>query len=363
MSKELFVGQNGMQRKFIKDAKKGVSNFSVALPNINKKENGEWEFDGGVVLISTLQEFNDYVAGQQEIMDLLKENFPDVVSMIWKGTFSEFTGNAGSTIAGKLLNGEQIKTDKIMKSSDYYDVENTMYIILKALSSRNAGPVEKSDVLLIPYKKTNSKVMSLLQNDFGGYFLPVVTENGCVVDKTPNKKLGFRFFAIPESEVSYEQVVEYLSMLSPLDDDFEKADMIQDLVEQSKNAYRLIKNGSPSQAMHSVRVMTDYASILYRPDLSQLPGRKPKVAKPEIQDEEIKGFDESDFEQHVEILKPKGVKEIVVHGNTNTKTSIENGEIVATITPEEGLVFDVVVNDGKTVVKQFAENENQMKMF
>ena len=143
----LIKGKKSIQKELIKNRKKleelnktGVDPvepfYSVALPDIEKSETGEWIFGGDLVEIDTLEAFNAYMSENEELYAIIKANYPSIISTIWRSAFAKMYG--GETVASKMLHGMPVDLDSVVMASSFYEYsadEPTINYILTKVNS------------------------------------------------------------------------------------------------------------------------------------------------------------------------------------------------------------------------------------
>lgn len=347
-----------LRKKFEKDPM-----FVVELPNIKKGADGMWHNGGDMVEISSLAEFNAYIQDNEELYEILKRDYPAVISTIWKNTFAKLTGD--STIASKMLHGGVISYDKIIANQGFDEYQDTTfnYIIAKVNGQRKVG----TPVQIKPYKKTKKEVMKMLGAGKEGYFLPELSDKGAVVVPTKESKLSVRFFAVSADEYTEEQVKEYLLANAMAEYDLTSGNMaeteavVDAMIEKSKLAYAAIQSGRARDVQDLSEEINFMSSLLYQPDFSEIEeqyGKKKvhdlgEIDTPDFEDDFEDDLGSDDFEDTFEDEKPeqKGLTEIVVEGKTLTDTDVDElGKIVLTITSKGGLAYETrYENEGQRI--------------
>ena len=331
--------------------------FSVRLPNIYKNSNGEWDYDGTMVDIGTLAEFNQYVDENEELYEIIKAQYPSVISTIWRSAFSKLYGT--ETVASKMLHGGTVDFDAVTLATAYEDsgeAPTINYIITKV----NGKKAKNNPTAIKPYKKANSQVMSMLNSGKEGYFLPEITENGVVVTATKNKRLNARCFAVEAGEYSEEQIREYLlanaeamAMSSEEQTKRETEAIVDEIMEKAKEAYRAIMSSDYSAIQESVERMNDLCSFVYRPDFSLIEEKAARRKPTFLRDDEFEvpgaTFDDS-TPVDAEETEKGGVSTIIIEGDSTSKVKID---------PEKGKVVLVIKNDGGVAYETFFEEDGK----
>lgn len=388
---EKFLNNQTEVVKKLKKSDRKKLGFSVELPDVYLDENGDWQSYRNIV-ISSYAEFCEYAKKHEEIIQFLKNNYPEVVSVIWKNAFSEFSSTKGSTIAGKLLSGEKISLNKLLSASSVNDSRNAISGILRRLNYTKAG-IKGEKVTLPVMKKTKKEVMSLLESSSEGYYLPELDENGMVVLPVDKTHFAGNFFAVNASEVTEEQVRDYLSapIANSKDANKDNPNLIV-AISLSKEIYRQI--GKPEMTSW-VRLMLDICADIYPLSFSKIQDKKPR--KQEIVNEPVilpmpeegnkpvavgddfdlpvendedslslenddeplipendddmfapENFDESAIPESDDEQKQKdvGISKIVVEGKTVSETDVnEEGKLIMSISNRDGLTFTFVLSE------------------
>ncbi len=349
--------------------------FSVQLPNIYKNPEGNWDFDGELRDFDTLAEFNAYAQENEEFYQFLKESYPIIISTIWRSAFSKMYGS--ETVAGKLLRGSTVDLDSIAIASTFnehgFDEPTINYIITKV----NGAKAKNNPATITPYRKAKKEIMSMLGADSKtGYFLPEITDKGAVVTATKNNRLCVRFFAVSDGEYTPEQVKEYLlanadaGFLTKAQNDSETESFVDSLIEKSRKAYSAMMRSDIPGLQSAVESMNVDCSYIYRPDFSLIEQKETGKRTFYLEDEEFDispaPFDD-DFgsssvdEDFSTAVKPKvepnkkkvpELSEIIVEGNTNTKTNYDSqkGKVILVLTNDGGLHYETnFENEGKTL--------------
>lgn len=386
---ERFLNNQTEVVKKLKKSDRKKLGFSVELPDVYLDENGDWQSYRNIV-ISSYAEFCEYAKKHEEIIQFLKSNYPEVVSVIWKNAFSEFSSTKCSTIAGKLLSGEKISSTKLLSAASSSDSKNAIRGILRRLNFTKSG-IKGEKVTLPVMKKTKKEVMSLLESSSEGYYLPELDENGMVVLPVDKTHFAGNFFAVNASEVTEEQVREYLA--APIvNSKVANKNNLDLLVTLSKEIYRKI--GKPEMTSW-VRMMLDTCADVYplsfteiqdkksrkqeivnEPVILPMPeeGNKPVVVcddfdLPVENDEDLlslenddeplipendddmfapENFDESAILESDDEQKQKdvGISKIVIEGKTVSETDVnEEGKLIMSISNRDGLTFTFVLSE------------------
>lgn len=395
----LIKGKKSIQKELIKNRKKleelnktGVDPvepfYSVALPDIEKSETGEWIFGGDLVEIDTLEAFNAYMSENEELYAIIKANYPSIISTIWRSAFAKMYG--GETVASKMLHGMPVDLDSVVMASSFYEYsadEPTINYILTKVNNLNT---KNNQTTIKPYRKANKEVMSLLNaGEPMGYFLPEITEKGVVVTPTKNKRLSARFFAVGDSEYSVEQVIDYLmanasarTFADPEEDLAETEALVNEILELSQVAYVAMMKGRTNEFRNAVEKMNVNCSYLYNPDFSvieQKATRKKQVyleddgmtiPPVDFDDQSIAGDTDVNAADEMVDEKPQAVvpvlEKIIVEGETSSTTKLnrEKGTITLILTNEGGLCYETSFeDDGKTLratpAQAIEENQKQ----
>ncbi len=382
MSKKLF-NEESIRRKLEKNEKaiqKMIRTdiepdilYSVELPNIYKTKDGRWEFEDSLTDISTLAEFNEYARQNEELYQIIKEHYPSIISTIWHAAYSKFYGS--TSVASKVLHGGAVDLDKIItKSAEneyFYEQPTIQYILTKV----NGDKAKNNPVKIKPYKKTKKQVMDMLAAG-EGYYLPVITENGALVQATKGKRLCVEFFAVGKDEYTEAQIKEYLlanadaSLSNKEENMHECEDIVEEMMVVAKEAFSAAMNDEFETLRRSVEQMNITCSFLYRPDFSLLEDKKVKVETEYLSDVEENApttyFDGEQLKLDLGDDEPKTketyIERIVVEGDTNSHTKFdkEKGKVVLTLTPDGQLGYRVeFADDGKTLVAVPVEQQMQ----
>ncbi len=330
--------QTDIVKKLKKSDKKKLS-FTIELPDVYLDESGNWVSDRNVVISSYL-EFCEYAKRHEEIISFLKNNYPEVISTIWKNAFSEFSSAKGSTIAGKLLSGQKISSKKIFASASSSDSKNAIHGILRRINHTKDG-INGEKVTLPVMKKTKKEVMTMLENSPEGYYLPELSEDGLVVMPVDKTHFAGNFFAVNASEVAEEQVREYLYAPIAKSKDVNKNNLDL-IVKLSKEIYKKI--GKPEMTSW-VRMMIDTCADVYPLSFLGIEDKnlrkKNKANEPVgARDDQVNGYDD---EQNNEDM---GISRIIVEGKSISETDVnEEGKLIMSITSKNGLSYTFVVSE------------------
>lgn len=342
--------------------------YSVELPNIYKNDLGEWDFDGGLIEISTLAEFNQYASENEELYQFIKENYPSIISVVWQSAFSKLYGS--TSVASKLLRGESVDLDTIIKKSvenEYSTEEPTIHYILTKV---NGSKSKENPVTIKPHRRTKKEVMNYFADGIiRGYFLPEISEKGAVVDATKGKRLCVKFFTVGADEYTEEQIKEYLMANAdagyedPNVNKIESEEFVDSIIKLSKTAYSALISGNPESLRTSVEKMNIACAYIYRPDFSlledkgidmqteYLSGDESDVKPPVFDGEQLK-FDLGDVDKSADKEKPY-IEKIVIEGDTNSQTRFdaEKGRVVLTLTADGKLGFRVEFEDEEKTLR------------
>lgn len=384
MSKQLFnktAIERGLTRnetaieKMERTGKEPKTLYSVELPNIYKNESGEWDFDGGMVEISTLAEFNQYASENEELYQIIKDNYPSIISVVWQSAFSKLYGSA--TVASKLLRGESVGLDVIIKKSaenEYSTEEPTIQYILTKV---NGSKSKENPVAIKPHRRAKKEVMNYFADGIiKGYFLPEISEKGAVVEATKGKRLCVKFFTVGADEYTEEQIKEYLMANADAgyedeaQNKIESEEFVDNIIRLSKMAYTAIITENPDALRSSVEKMNIACAYIYRPDFSAfrddrvatteeyLSGDESDIIPPVFDGEQLQ-FDLGDIDT---VEEESHIEKIVIEGDTNSQTRFdaEKGKVVLTLTADGKLGFRVEFEDGgKTLRAVPTEKEMQ----
>ena len=397
---DLIKGKKSIAKEMMKNRKKleelertGVDPvepfYTIELPDIEKAETGEWVFGGDTVEIDSLEAFNAYMSENEELYEIIKNNYPSVISTVWRSAFGKMYG--GESVASKMLHGKPVDLDSVVMATSFYEHsadEPTINYILTKVNNI----VRKNNVTTIkPYKKAKKEVMSLLGASKGkGYFLPEITENGVVVTPTKSNRLSARFFAVGENEYTPEQVKEYLMVNASArtyDDEAKDAaeteSFVDEILKLSQKAYSAMLEGKTTEFRNAVEMMNVNCSYIYNPDFSVIEqkeaAKKAKTAEPSSvfglggsdlfgASQSPDGFVPDTTEEFAEPepKKTSGIYEIIVEGEANAKTKYDasRGKVTLVLTNDGGLYYETSLeNEGRTLratpMEQVQENQKQ----
>lgn len=372
MEKKIFNNEGAMKTR-LKKAKTGRVFYD--LPDIVVDASGA--HDNGTVRIQTLADFEAYCKNHEDIVDFLMQNYSEEIAAIYRNAMTELSDPKSETNISKILSGQPIKSNFVYQASYAPSARSTVRGFLNTFNASKSG-VLGVDVQLPRFKKTKKQIMKMFETE-KGYFVPEINAEGLVVSKDGGK-FNTNFVAIPASEITEEQLLEYFK--APYGD---KADEMgidfKDLIDLSKKAYEQI---GKSDMAKTVSNLVDTCAETYPLDF-YVKGKKVKnvglldnadeitneVLLDEITDESlVEGLaDEVTNETLVEELADEVtdetlsdeiadtlldgddsitddsiVDEIRIEGGVHhTRTGIEGGEVVITIAPEEaGVVYRYV---------------------
>lgn len=256
--------QNGKPAKYV-----------VAVPNFEVKKNGEVLDAGDVILIKTSKEAYAYENRYKDVVDILKQRYPDisVVRRIFtaslKEAISELSGNWADTTSGKILRGQSMSNARVFQNMYGTDPVNTVAGFLNTLKT-----YEGKEVVLPKVKKTKLSVMKQFSKNPVGYYIPEITAKGLVVRPlvgSGNTAFDVNCSAFNSKDVSREQVVEYLK--APFGDAKVNVDFDR-VVELSQMAYSSI---GTDEFLPKVKFLVDYITANYPLSFEKI--KKDKVSE------------------------------------------------------------------------------------
>lgn len=269
--------------------------YSVVAPIFVVKKNGEVLDFKTMISIKTPEEAYEYENSYRDVMDVLKQRYPEisVVRRIFtaslKEAISELSGNWADTTSGKILRGNSISNARVFQNMYGTDPVNTVAGFLNTLKT-----YEGKEVVLPKVKKTKLSVMKQFSKNPVGYYLPEITAKGLVVKPlvgSGNTAFDVNCSAFNSKDVSRQQVVEYLKAPfgdANVDVDFDR------IVEFSQAAYSSI---GTDEFLPKVKILVDYITGTYPLSFEKIkkdspapktvkPQEKTEIAKP--QNDELK---------------------------------------------------------------------------
>ncbi len=360
--------------------------YSVELPDIRKSEDGSWVFGGEYIDIDTIEDFRLYAEDNNELFEIIKAQYPQIISTIYRQAISNLSDRNKKTIASKMLNGETFDLDKIAASTATYEWGRQTPTISYILSKVNGDKKSGKPVAIKPYKKAKKEVMNYLNGgrEQRGFFLPEITENGLVVTPTKDKRLSPRFFAVGENEYTEEQVREYLLANavttaerygSSESAERERQDIVNAIIERAMLGYDAIINEDPRTLQIATEEMNYLCSIIYEPDFSVIE-QKEAVKRAKAVSTGLGGKDKFDTTRRVddafvpdddlidvlddETGKRAKLSEIVIEGDTNTKTKYDasRGVVTLVLSNDGGLHYETNFEENGKVLRATPINEN-----
>lgn len=355
-------------KKEIRESEKLGLLPDVLLPNVKRMQDGTWDFSVASKTIATLNDFKKYEQENEEFYQIIKQNYPSIVSTIWKNAFSQLMGY--ETLSGKVLSGEVIDFDLVVSNLGFshHDKINSMRYIVDKVNGVNVS-FAKNPVTVKKIKRTKNDVLNLFRTDVAGYVLPEITENGVVVLPTKSKDLSCRFFAVADQEFTEEQVRDYL-MQAIVSSNFngnmsEIEEAVDYVVELARDAYSdlHLTSAHPENFLESCKRINSACSGLYYPDFSLIEERYGKKKTEKFVEEyfETEGLIEDSKQGEVVLTQPEKLSKLVVEGKVSSDFDVDEfGKLVLTITNKGGLFYEPFYeDDGKTLRVVPVQNEKE----
>ena len=281
---KIFNNQGELARKL--DSKTG--RFFITVPDFDKDADGNYVMKDELLKINTLAGFNDYIAKHQEIVEFLGENYPKLVSTVYKNTMTSFTDPFRRSTYAKMFSGLPVKNTEIYQEAHATDVRSIFSGFLKTYNAKNMG-FEGNDVLLPKVKRTKKQFMKLFVEDKQGFMIPEIDKNGLVVNATNSKDdFSVKFIAVPAEDITYDQLSDYLT--APFGDK-----VVESIIDSGVNfdkieelCLKAYKNIGQAEMVESLEEIMDYCMSVYPLSFSKIkadPVKTPPVVEGASEDE------------------------------------------------------------------------------
>ena len=274
------------------DSKTG--RFAIEMPDFYKDEKGNYIVKDESIVINSLEGFNDYIAKHQEIVEFLGDNYPKLVSTIYKNTLTSLADPLNKTAFSRVLTGFPVKNAVIYQTAHAADSLSVFKGFIKTYNAKNIG-FEGEEYPLPKVKRTAKQFMRQFQNSNVGYFVPEIDKNGLVVHATNSKDdFKVKFVAVPDVDVTFFQLFDYFT--APFGDKLGDAGIHFPTIKGlCANAYAEI--GSEEMAK-KVQNLVNYLISVYPISFVNI---KPDKVK-------VEPFSESDQEFEFEPITKPGVE-------------------------------------------------------
>lgn len=285
--------------------------FAIEMPDFYKDENGNYIVKDEPIVINSLEGFNDYIAKHQEVVEFLGENYPKLVSTIYKNTLTSLADPLNKTAFSRVLTGLPVKNTVIYQTAHAADSLSVFKGFIKTYNAKNIG-FEGEEHPLPKVKRTAKQFMRQFKNSNVGYFVPEIDKNGLVVNATNSKDdFQVKFVAVPDVDVSYFQLFDYFT--APFGDKLGEAGIHFPTIKGlCANAYAEI--GSEEMAK-KVQELVDYCISVYpisfvniKPDkvkLEPIPEPVPVSVPEPVSDPEPEPITEPEPEEFEVVFTPK----------------------------------------------------------
>ena len=235
----------------------------IMVPDFDKDADGNYVMKDELLKINTLAGFKDYIAKHQEIVEFLGENYPKLVSTIYKNTMTSFTDPKGRTTYAKIFSGKPVKNTEIYQEAHATDIRSIFSGFLKTYNAKNMG-LEGNDVLLPKVKRTKKQFMKLFEKNNKGYMIPEIDKNGLVVNATNSKDdFSVNFIAVPAEDVTNYQLSDYFT--APFGDKIVEAiiDCGVDFDKIEELCLKAYENIGQAEMVESLEEIMDYCMAVY----------------------------------------------------------------------------------------------------
>lgn len=340
---KVFSNQKEIERKF------GLKRnpLVLTLPDFVENEDGTYTILDNPVTITSYEQFCEYSKKHEIMLKYLSENYPEIISNVYKNALSELVDTRKSTLAGKYLGGKNVKSNDVMESGFATSSKNTIFGILRSVNAKKKG-IDGKVVELPKIKRAKRQVMKNFAKNKEGYFIPEINNEGLVVNPSKDKShFDVNFVGFAATDVTLDQVIEYLK--APFGDKADESGVdFAKLAELCKNAYSAM--GSPSMNKN-VQNVINYCESVYPFSFAGVKGAVKTPAKPvesvgvEGLDSEMVSLEETDSEAtdaSAEITdEPEGsVDEIDIKGKTGMEAGVDDGSMMIKVSPTgEGTTF------------------------
>lgn len=226
----------------IKDIKDFLNvNKSIAMPMISKKKEGEFVADGGYVDVYSYADYQAQVKIYEEFIEYLETKYNAEVPKMFKAALTKVIALKNDGLTTKRLHSKDVTKSQYESFTEEDYLRTLNFISKAALQKRLLKPAKAVKDL------TTKKDRSMLHNVGATFVLPVISENGVMVQRrgdvrgqfqaktvsiSESEALELRDLMIAEAEAAgaadAKELVDDIFELSLKAGEFDKANVIDD---------------------------------------------------------------------------------------------------------------------------------------
>ena len=186
------MGLIGIKIKDIKDFLK--VNKSIAMPMISKKKEGEFVADGGYVDVHSYADYQAQVRVYEEFIKYLEMKYNAEVPKMFKAALTKVIALKNDGLTTKRLHSKDVTKSQYESFTEEDYLRTLNFISKAALEKRLLKPAKAVKDL------TTRKDRSMLHNVGATFVLPVISENGVMVQRRGDVRGQFQAKTVSVSE-------------------------------------------------------------------------------------------------------------------------------------------------------------------
>lgn len=329
---------------------------TYVLPRFDKNDKGEYIFVGNCT-ITSISEFNKYMRTYREIANSLRKTYRPVIAKIYKNALNSLvadnskfriTDNDFSLVS--KLSEKPFTLNSLQDNSSSAYKQTLNFVTKAAYKSKRLKPSNKINELV----RSNDKDFEYSQL----YVLPVMTENGVVINQKKQNKTAIEAQFETVSKNDAVAIKNYLiEATNGLDEDSatQIKNQIEKVFKESLNIGESIRAGLNNNLSSRLEKLTSEFADLIGVDLSNYNKGTNKITRKAVSETpaEVENNQEPVAEEPVPKTTPNRnsfeANEILMNGTYKTAPSIEDGRIVTKLSPE-GMKFTVTFKNNKLFV-------------
>lgn len=263
------TNRDGEYTRRLQESKTGK--FCIELPDFDVDKNGNLVPNSKLVKINTYEQFIDYKNRHEMVVNFIMENYPSVIATVYRNSLTSLSDKDHKTAIGKILSGQKIKNTSIYETAFSPDEECLYLFGLNNYNYVKGGFVGREAVLPSRVKRTRKQLMTLLEKDRNGFFVPEIDEKGLVVSVGKGRDhFDVNFIAVHGDEITNEQLFDYLT--APFGDRVQESGIdFQSIAELCNKAYASI--GTENMA-RDMQMLVDYCTANYPLSFSKVKADK-----------------------------------------------------------------------------------------